>query len=265
MPSARTAEELLPGVRAALDDPLSILGRGFFKRYGNPLAATRLGPKRFGAALERAAGRYGSPKTIARLWDICRRAVDLNGKSGTALDFEDLTEELRFVLDELEQVSQRLERIRKKLEAQMTELDPKGILTSIPGVGIVTAAACLVALGTHEFRNAKAFRSYTGLVPRVSESGQSRSRGLSLTKAGPAWLRTALYLAADVARRWDPELAAIYQRAMVTKAHPHRKAVCAVAAHLAGRVWAVWRDQRPYEVRVSAAQAVVDNSIGQGA
>jgi hypothetical protein len=175
--------------------------------------------------------------------------VDLNGKSGTALDLEDLAEELRFALDELEQVSERLERIRKKLEAQMTKLDPKGILTSIPGVGIVTAAACLVALGTHEFRNAKAFRSYTGLVPRVSESGQSRSRGLSLTKAGPVWFRTALYLAADVARRWDPELAAIYQRAMVTKAHPHRKAVCAVAAHLAGRVWAVWRDQRPYEVR----------------
>ncbi len=56
-------------------------------------------------------------------------------------------------------------------------------------------------------------------------------------------------MAAEVARRWDPQLTAIYQQAMVEKGQPHRKAICAVATHLADRIYAVHREQRPYVVR----------------
>jgi len=50
-------------------------------------------------------------------------------------------------------------------------------------------------------------------------------------KAGPSRLRTALYVAAEVARRWNPQLAAIHRRVTVEKGQPYRKAICAVAAH----------------------------------
>ncbi len=111
---------------------------------------------------------------------------------------------------------------------------------------MVTTAACLAALESHEFKSS---RAYTGMVPRVAESGQSQSKGRALTKAGPSWLRTALYMAAEVARRWDPQLAAIYRQAMVEKGQPHRKAICAVATHLADRIYAVHREHRPYLMR----------------
>jgi len=250
------ADVLVPGVRRVLDDPLSVVGKAFFERYANPFTVVRLGRKRFTAVMERAAGRYAGPAVISALYEACERAVEAHLKAGASLDFADLHEELRLALEELEQSVSRQARIRKRLEELSKELDPQGIVRSIPGLGVVTGAACLAALVSRDFRNGKAFRAYTGLVPRVAESGQSLSKGRSLTKAGPAWLRSALYIAAETARRWDPQLAAIYHRAMVEKGHPHKKAVCAVATHLADRVYAIWRDQRKYIVRDLEGNAV---------
>ena len=62
-------------------------------------------------------------------------------------------------------------------------------------------------------------------------------------------LRWALYLAADGARQSDPELAALYRRLMVERGRHHHQALCAVASHLAGRIWAVSRTNRPYQWR----------------
>lgn len=62
-------------------------------------------------------------------------------------------------------------------------------------------------------------------------------------------LRWALHLAADTARRWDPHLADLYRRLMVERGRTHTQALCAVASHLIGRVWAVARENRPYQWR----------------
>ena len=116
-------------------------------------------------------------------------------------------------------------------------------------MGEVTAASCLAILLTHSFPNAKHLRSYLGVIPRVNESGVTTSKGSRLTKQGPAWVRRLLYIAAESARRWDPQLAEVYRREMVDKANPHRKAVLAVVTRLVDRIWALYRDDRGYELR----------------
>ena len=103
--------------------------------------------------------------------------------------------------------------------------------------------------GLPDFPGSKAFRAYTGLIPRVDQSGVRRAKGTRSTKAGPAWLRRALYLAAEVALRQDPELARVYQRCLAEKGHHHTQAVCVVAVHLANRLYAVRSDGRPYVLR----------------
>ncbi len=57
------------------------------------------------------------------------------------------------------------------------------------------------------------------------------------------------YLDADVARRYDPQLAAIYYDQMVKKGKHHTQAVCAVATHLLDRVLVVLAQDRPYDLR----------------
>src|SRR5690606_11365430 len=70
-----------------------------------------------------------------------------------------------------------------------------------------------------------------------------------ISKAGPNILRWALYLAADAARRKDPQLADLYRRLMTERGQHHHQAVCAVASHLTARIWAVTQEDRLYQYR----------------
>ena len=57
-------------------------------------------------------------------------------------------------------------------------------------------------------------------------------------KAAQRLLKKYLFLAAEVARRWDPELAAFYEKLLGKGLH-HYQAVCAVANKMTGRIYAV--------------------------
>jgi Transposase IS116/IS110/IS902 family len=87
------------------------------------------------------------------------------------------------------------------------------------------------------FATAAKFRSFTGLAPKASETGQTDRKGQPISKAGNRLLRTTLYRAADNARRVDPQLARIYYLQMVERGNDHLGAVCVVAARLAERAW----------------------------
>ena len=98
------------------------------------------------------------------------------------------------------------------------------------------------------FRTGKQFRSFTGLVPKASETGDTDRKGQAMSKAGSSLLRTTLVRAADHARRQDPQLARIYYVQMVERGKDHLGALCVVAANLAERTWAVMRRGMPYVI-----------------
>ena len=72
-------------------------------------------------------------------------------------------------------------------------------------------------------------------------------------------------LAADTARKIDPELAEVYWRLMTIRGHHHKQALCAVANRLVNRILSVLRSGRPYglrdpdgrEIWVAEAKAIV--------
>jgi hypothetical protein len=74
-------------------------------------------------------------------------------------------------------------------------------------------------------------------------------KGLRITHAGPDLIKKYAYIDAEVARQWDPQIAAIYYDQMAHKGKHHVQAVCCCATHLLDRVRAVLRDGRPYELR----------------
>ncbi len=98
------------------------------------------------------------------------------------------------------------------------------------------------------FPTGAAFKSYTGLAPRASETGNTDRKGQPMSKAGSSLLRTTLIRAADNARRQDPQLARIYYTQMVERGAEHHKALCVVAGALAERAWAVMNRQMPYVI-----------------
>ena len=115
-------------------------------------------------------------------------------------------------------------------------------MTSVPGVGAVSAAQILARLGDPaRFQSLAGARSFSGLVPASGTSGRHGPP----TKAGDASLREALFLAADHARRADPTLAARYHRLMVREGKHHNSALCHIAPTLLSRIIACWRAGDP--------------------
>ena len=54
------------------------------------------------------------------------------------------------------------------------------------------------------FARGKQFRSFTGLTPKASETGETDRKGQPISKAGSSLLRATLVRAAGNARKQDP-------------------------------------------------------------
>jgi hypothetical protein len=93
------------------------------------------------------------------------------------------------------------------------------------------------------------FRGWHGLVPDSRQSGESESKGLRISQAGPDLIKKFGFMGANTARRFDPQIAAIYYDQMVNKGKHHTQAVCACATHLLDRILVILREDRPYELR----------------
>jgi hypothetical protein len=119
----------------------------------------------------------------------------------------------------------------------------------VPGLGGVLGAGIIARFGDLDrFANLAGVRSFTGLVPKIDQSGLTHShRGI--TKAGDPGLRETLYLAADYLRRVDPQLAARYHRLIVDTGKHHDSALCHLATTLATRLAACWRRGERYLLR----------------
>lgn len=165
------------------------------------------------------------------------------------VDFNMLALEITLTTGHLKLLQNQQRQLENQIQALHTSQYPEDPLLTLPGVGSATAAVIRATVGdAGSFTNLAAFKAYTGLVPRENSSGEAKRRG-RISKAGPNQLRAALYLAADSARRNDPELASLYRRLLLERGHHHTQAVCAVATHLTARIWAVLRERRPYQPR----------------
>lgn len=166
------------------------------------------------------------------------------------LDLDGLGWELTEMLGDINTADQR----KKGATDQALELWqqhwPDDVLTSIPGLGPICASTIRGWWGnaTH-LETAKAATAHAGLNPSMWSSGLTESPSRRITKQGPAELRLALYQAANVARRRDPQLAAHYRRLMTERGHNHISANTAVARKLACRAWAIATTNRPYQPR----------------
>jgi transposase len=119
------------------------------------------------------------------------------------------------------------------------------LLTSIPGVGPITASTIIVETGDiTRFDNPEQLSSYAGLCPRVSQAGESFYHG-HISKMGPPLLRWVLQQAAWVAYRSDENARRIINR--ISRKNGKKKAATAMARKILVYAWSVCRKQRPFQ------------------
>ncbi len=240
--------QLLPLTPLGAD--LSQADLAVLERTGaDPHRLIRLGLAELTALIaEPSRHRLGSRR--AQQWlDAAKLAIELY-QDHPAVSFGDLAEEVQTEVRLLEATEAELGHHAIAREQAYARVDPNALARSLPGIGEVGGPGLLAALGRPErFRSGRQVRSFSGLVSKSSETGETERKGRPISKAGPGRLRTTLVVAADFARKLDPQLAQVYYVQMVERGACHQKAVCVVAAKLAERALTVLKRGAPYEVR----------------
>lgn len=231
----------------------SVIGTDFGKadlallaRYADPNTLIRLGSARLTRFVRnRSHGAFAQDHANA-LIAAAKESLELWGTDG--IDFAELAADIAVEAQQAIFLSEQIKDIDERLSNMYAEADPAGIIASAPGVGPVTCAVIAGRLGDpHRFTSLAAIRAYSGLVPKVSQSG-TRETEQGITKAGDPLLRELLFNAADQARKTDPQLAAKYLRLMSGDRH-RDSAICHLATQLLTRIATCWRNGEPYVLR----------------
>lgn len=242
-----TLHHAMPGMNDVLGEQLGKAAMALLGRYGSPKAMLRLGKARIGALfIKHSRGAWREAKA-EQVLAVARSAMELwDGLEGC--DFDEIAEDLACEARIIKVLETEIRELDTRAAGLLADIDPKGLFMSMPGFGERTATTVAGRLGDFaRFRNVGAVRAFIGMIPGTDQSGEAESSP-RLTKSGDRLLRTSLFLAADTARKEDPQLAEIYLRQLNKGSH-HTKALCAVSTSLASRLAAVLREDRPYELR----------------
>jgi transposase len=166
--------------------------------------------------------------------------------------------------EHLDGLEQRIDKVEVRILGWHKSNEASQRLASAPGVGPMTAAANVAAVGDGtQFKSSRHFAAWPRLTPRIRASGRKECIG-RISKGGDRYLRTLLIHGAravvgtlfrkDVRPR--PWLAALIGR------RPVNVAATAVAHKTARALWAMLTRAERY--RAPAGSRLAINGFGQG-
>jgi transposase len=159
----------------------------------------------------------------------------------------------------LRRVRKSLARLIAALEKELAEIDgeigdhmrgspawreAEDLLVTVPGVGPITARTLIADLPELGRLGRGQIAALAGLAPHTRQSGQWKGR--SFISGGRASVRTALFIAAQVAKRHNPVLKRFYQR-LIDAGKPKMVATIAVARKLLVILNTIIRTKTPWQ------------------
>jgi transposase len=135
------------------------------------------------------------------------------------------------------------EQIRELMNEQKAWQEQTEILTSAPGVGMVTTATLLAELPELGKMDRKKIAALVGVAPMNYDSG--KKRGYRKTKGGRTEVRHVLYMSTLVATRYNPLIRAQYQH-LLNRGKEKKVALTACMRKFLTILNAMVRDQQPF-------------------
>ena len=186
-------------------------------------------------------GRFGQAHAEA-IQQVARQSIGITFLADAArVELGCLLAQISFLESQVAEIDQTLEQLIAQL--------PEQFITSIPGIGAVTGAAILGEIGDiARFPRLENLVAYAGIDPATYESGQFQGSQRHMSKRGSPHLRRALWLAATIARRYDPDLKAYYEKRRA-EGKAYGTVMGALCRKLLARIYVVLREHRPYITR----------------
>jgi len=141
-------------------------------------------------------------------------------------------------IDSLEEI------IRDAIEQHAAWRHKRELLTSMPGIGPSVASTLIGDLPELGALSRRQIAALTGVAPMNRDSGTVR--GKRRIRGGRAHSRTALYLSAMVAIRYNPDIKRFYERLLQTGKHK-KVALTACIRKIVTALNAMLRDNKPWQ------------------
>ena len=158
----------------------------------------------------------------------------------------------------IEDLERQIDVINRELRAGGADHPYVPLLLTVPGIGWVLAFTIAAEIGAIErFPTAKKLVGYTGLCPKVNQSGDSNRRG-PLSKHGPKYLRWAMLEATMHALR-HPAYAERYQRTKkrLGRQRGAKVAEIDIARRLTEAIWHMLTTSQPFNPTAAAGGAAL--------
>lgn len=240
---------LLLGVHPALERALgadlahpAVLG--LLARYGGPTGLKAAGRRRIDNVLRKKAPRMHAA-LADRIWTaLGEQTVIVPGTTAVEAILPQQAAALAGLLDQRTAIAAQVEKV-------LDDHPLAQVLTSMPGVGVRTAARILVEIGdASSFPTAGHLAAYAGLAPVTRRSGSS-VKGEHPARGGNKRLKNALFLSA-FASLSDPESRAYYDRKRA-QGKKHNAALVCLARRRIDVMFAMLRDGTYYHTKSPAA------------
>ena len=138
--------------------------------------------------------------------------------------------ELKIIVEQIRSLNKSIDEIDEEITGRGKNLDGHKGLTSITGIGDISATILLNTIGkVSDFADDGKLAAYFGIVPRVAVSNETSHYG-KITKMGNKIARTALVQSTLIAIRYNPYLRKFYFRLKAKKGSG--KAIIATARKL---------------------------------
>lgn len=207
------------------------------QRWPSPTELRAAGEKRIATRMLKLAPRKGRDWAHEIIVALGEQTVIVTGTNAAALVIPRLPAQLTTLRRQRDEVAAEVERL-----VDAHPLQP--VLTTMPGVGVRTAARLLTEVAGKHFPTAGHLAAYAGLAPVTRRSGSS-IRGEYSSRRGNKILKNAMFLSAFAALR-DPESRTYYDR-KIGQGKRHNQALLALARRRSDVLFAMLRDGTLYQ------------------
>ncbi|WP_413468271.1 IS110 family transposase [Kocuria marina] len=202
-------------------------------RYPSPTRLHTAGPGHVRALLKKHAPRLAERLTEEIFTALGEQTVTVTGTTAAEKIIGRLAQQLA-------QLSTQRSEIENEIPTVVDAHPLTQVLTSMPGVGVRTAARILTEVVGKNFKDAAHLASYAGIAPVTRRSGTS-IRGESPSRRGNKTLKRALFLSAFASINASPASRAYYDRKRA-QGKRHNQAIIALARRRTDVLYAMLRD-----------------------
>jgi len=243
------------GVQVSIVNPAFI--RDFAKSLGSHTKTDKKDSMilaRYGAAI-RPALWQPEPKEIRELKALIARhsAIEKDlRRELNRLEKAQVSQCSETVISSIETISSQLKEEVKRLDEEIDDhIDnhpylkkDKKLLETIPAIGHVISREMVALLRSREFEYSNQPAAFIGLTPKLWESGKLKGK-TTLSKNGSSRLRAKLYMAAIVAKDWNPDIKRQYDR-LLNSGKSKMQAIGAAMRKLVQICYGVLKHQSEY-------------------